>query len=86
MKNSERWCRTMHAQISWPMHGWYRCLRCNRAYAVPWANDRRFVAVPAAHAQGGLLMWWQRLFQNSEGPASLPAVPMQSSRGGLYRN
>lgn len=30
------WCVRMHRQISTPMYGRYRCLHCNREYAINW--------------------------------------------------
>ena len=30
------WCRNMHTEISWPIHGRYHCLHCRRVYKVPW--------------------------------------------------
>jgi hypothetical protein len=33
---SEFWCRNMHAQAMWPIHGHYTCPQCLRAYPVNW--------------------------------------------------
>src|ERR1039457_1984616 len=30
------WCRSMHNQAMWPMHGKYICPRCLLEYPVPW--------------------------------------------------
>ncbi len=30
------WCALMHDDITWPVHGRYRCRTCHREYAVPW--------------------------------------------------
>ena len=32
----EWWCRSKHSDVSWPMFGRYRCLKCSRTYQVPW--------------------------------------------------
>ena len=32
----EAWCRMMHENVTWPLHGRYHCRRCHRSYAVPW--------------------------------------------------
>jgi hypothetical protein len=32
------WCRTMHASITWPIHGSYKCTACGRLYQVPWVS------------------------------------------------
>lgn len=32
------WCNVMHEDITWPIHGYYRCRRCHRKYPVPWEN------------------------------------------------
>jgi len=33
------WCRLMHDDITWPIHGHYRCQRCHRLYPVPWKEQ-----------------------------------------------
>jgi hypothetical protein len=30
------WCRAMHKQTRWPIHGEYECSVCFRRYRVPW--------------------------------------------------
>ena len=30
------WCKLLHDQPNWPMHGHYICRSCGRRYAVPW--------------------------------------------------
>ena len=48
------WCRLMHSQISWPIHGRYRCLVCFREYEVCWADrDVRCEPAHAAHPIAG---------------------------------
>jgi hypothetical protein len=32
------WCRTMHRQAMWPIHGEYYCSICLRRYPVPWEH------------------------------------------------
>ncbi len=36
----EFWCRLMHNEVTWPVHGRYRCQRCHREYPVPWTTKR----------------------------------------------
>ncbi len=33
---SKFWCRNMHTQAMWPIHGRYICPQCLRAYPVAW--------------------------------------------------
>jgi hypothetical protein len=35
----ELWCKLTHDSVMWPAHGQYRCRRCGRHYAVPWAES-----------------------------------------------
>lgn len=30
------WCKSMHSQVMWPMHGKYICPRCLREFPVAW--------------------------------------------------
>ncbi len=30
------WCKSMHKETMWPMHGKYICPRCLLEYPVPW--------------------------------------------------
>jgi hypothetical protein len=30
------WCKTMHRQVMWPIHGQYLCPICLHVYAVKW--------------------------------------------------
>jgi hypothetical protein len=30
------WCKSMHNEAMWPMHGKYICPRCLREYPVAW--------------------------------------------------
>jgi hypothetical protein len=32
----ELWCRMMHRNAMWPMHGKYICQQCLREYPVAW--------------------------------------------------
>lgn len=32
------WCKTMHKQALWPIHGRYLCTRCLREHKVEWEN------------------------------------------------
>lgn len=37
------WCAVMHDDITWPIHGAYRCRKCWRDYTVAWGrSDVRF--------------------------------------------
>ncbi len=33
---SELWCKKMHSQPMWPIHGKYICPQCLREYPVAW--------------------------------------------------
>ena len=41
MKNWIRstWCKSMHNEAMWPMHGKYICPRCLLEYPVPWETQ-----------------------------------------------
>jgi hypothetical protein len=43
MKNwlSEFWCKTMHQQAMWPIHGKYICPQCLREYPLNWEGPAR---------------------------------------------
>ena len=30
------WCQRMHTDVTWPIHGRYRCSQCLREYPVEW--------------------------------------------------
>jgi hypothetical protein len=30
------WCAVVHEAATWPIHGHYRCPKCNRRYSIPW--------------------------------------------------
>jgi hypothetical protein len=56
----ESWCRVMHDEITWPIHGHYRCRRCHRLYPVPWEEParrqrRRTVEIQPAQTPGAAL-------------------------------
>jgi hypothetical protein len=44
------WCGLMHDQITWPIHGRYRCRTCWRECPVAWGEDLRFDPAAPAHA------------------------------------
>jgi hypothetical protein len=55
----EFWCVMAHKQISTPVCGHYRCLRCNRVYPVLWQQPdpvlwRRISLVPQRTAGQGV--------------------------------
>jgi hypothetical protein len=33
------WCKLMHDEPMWPMHGWYECRTCGRQHRA-WRNER----------------------------------------------
>jgi hypothetical protein len=33
---ADLWCRKMHNEAMWPIHGKYVCKRCLREYPVAW--------------------------------------------------
>jgi hypothetical protein len=33
------WCRKMHAEAMWPIHGRYICPQCFREYPVTWGAE-----------------------------------------------
>jgi len=43
---SELWCKRMHSQPMWPIHGKYICSQCLREYPVAWEGP----ASPAEYA------------------------------------
>jgi len=42
------WCRTMHADITWPRRGQYQCRTCGRHFTVPWVEQEQLNAAPPA--------------------------------------
>jgi len=38
---ADLWCRQMHREAMWPIHGKYVCKRCLREYPVEW--EGRFI-------------------------------------------
>jgi len=47
------WCKSMHTETMWPMHGKYICLRCLREYFVAWegpATVAEYADVSLRHA------------------------------------
>jgi len=35
------WCRAVHRDARWPIHGVYECRRCMRRYRVPWEHEEQ---------------------------------------------
>lgn len=33
------WCAVMHDEITWPVHGRYRCRKCWREYSIAWGRN-----------------------------------------------
>jgi hypothetical protein len=47
------WCKSMHTETMWPMHGKYICSRCLREYPVAWegpATVAEYADVSLRHA------------------------------------
>ena len=40
---AQEWCRLMHPDPKWPIHGYYECPQCRRRYQVPWEVQPRQV-------------------------------------------
>jgi len=38
---AEQWCKKMHSQAMWPIHGKYTCPQCLREYPVNWEGPAR---------------------------------------------
>jgi hypothetical protein len=47
---SDLWCRKMHTQAMWPIHGKYICPQCLREHRVAWEGIPR----PAEYADPNL--------------------------------
>lgn len=45
----EMWCRMMHEQAMWPMHGKYNCRQCLREYPVGWEGEGADLRDRAVH-------------------------------------
>src|ERR1017187_8977697 len=52
MKNWIRstWCKSMHNEAMWPMHGKYICPRCLLEYPVPWETPAETPAATPDYA------------------------------------
>jgi hypothetical protein len=48
-KISDLWCRKMHKQSMWPIHGRYVCSECLREHTIEWseANKQAIERTPA---------------------------------------
>jgi hypothetical protein len=38
-KIGQYWCRWMHREAMWPLHGEYQCRACLRRYPVRWESN-----------------------------------------------
>ena len=47
---ADLWCRLMHPDPMWPIHGYYRCPACLREHRVPWEIIPFLVAGDAGSA------------------------------------
>jgi hypothetical protein len=50
------WCKTMHRQAMWPIHGRYLCPTCLHEYVVDW--EQPYISAPAevSEAKSGAAM------------------------------
>lgn len=49
------WCRQMHGEPMWPMHGRYECRICGRRHRVCWEDGpvaQGYASAPQRAAQG----------------------------------
>lgn len=53
---SEVWCKTMHRQAMWPIHGRYLCPTCLHEYVVDWEQPCISAEQTQAEAPRGLSM------------------------------
>jgi hypothetical protein len=56
---ADLWCRLMHTEPMWPLHGQYECRRCGRRHRVCWGQPSqaapRVMALPCeTQAQSSL--------------------------------
>jgi hypothetical protein len=49
---SGTWCKTMHRQAMWPIHGRYLCPQCLYVHTVDWEQPYNSVPVGARQPQG----------------------------------
>ena len=40
-KISDLWCRKMHKQSMWPIHGRYVCSECLREHTIEWSEAEK---------------------------------------------
>ncbi len=40
------WCRSMHPDPMWPVHGYYYCPRCGLAHPVAWETGAPEAKLP----------------------------------------
>jgi hypothetical protein len=52
---ADMWCRKMHREAMWPIHGKYVCRRCGREYPVEW--EARFASWEEARVQSDTPGW-----------------------------
>ena len=43
------WCRKMHNEAMWPMHGRYICRKCLREHRVVWEGSYREAPLADSH-------------------------------------
>jgi hypothetical protein len=52
---ADLWCRSMHTEAMWPIHGKYVCKKCFREYPVEWAEH--FVSAEGSSVQPESPVW-----------------------------
>jgi hypothetical protein len=52
---ADLWCRKMHTEAMWPIHGRYLCKRCLREHPVEWED--RFTPVAESSVQTDSHVW-----------------------------
>jgi hypothetical protein len=48
---ADLWCRKMHNEAMWPIHGKYVCKRCFREYPVEWEGHAASAEESAVHTE-----------------------------------
>jgi hypothetical protein len=47
---ADLWCRKMHTEAMWPIHGRYVCKRCLREYPVEWRGQYAPIEEPGVQS------------------------------------
>jgi hypothetical protein len=54
---ADLWCRKMHTEAMWPIHGRYVCKRCLREHTVDWSglpNRAEYGNLPMENGRVGI--------------------------------